>query len=46
MTTDINSIENRNNILDFIIKREDQVNNISINDIGRNKYEDLFLYFY
>jgi hypothetical protein len=46
MTTDINSIENRNNILDFIIKREDQVNSISINDIGRNKYEDLFLYFY
>lgn len=44
MTTDINSI--RNNLLDFIVKREYQVNKNILDDIGSSKDKDLFLYLY
>lgn len=44
MTTDINSI--RNNLLDFIVKREYEVNRDKLKDIGSDKNKDLLLYFY
>ena len=44
MTTDINSI--RNNLIEFIEKREYNVKKRSVDDIGSNKTKDIFLYYY
>jgi len=44
MTTDINSI--RNNLLDFIVKREYEVNKDKLKNIGSDKDKDILLYLY